>query len=43
MDVLTPIPENPARTNVGGNVPNFAAYANVKIGFKGGKLRLSQR
>jgi hypothetical protein len=43
MDVLTPIPENPTRTNVGGNVPNFAAYPNVRLGFKGGKLKLTQR
>ena len=42
-DVLTPVPEDPRRTNVGGNVPNFAVMPNIRIGFQGGKLKLGPR
>jgi len=42
-DVLTPVPEDPRRTNVGGNVPNFAVMPNIRIGFQGGKLQLGRR
>jgi len=42
-DVLTVVPEDPRRTNVGGNVPNFAVMPNIKIGFQGGKLQLGRR
>ena len=42
-DVLTRIPEDPARTNVGGNIPNFAIVPNIRIGFQGGRLKLTRR
>jgi hypothetical protein len=40
VDVLTPIPQSNERTRVGINNPNYATLPNVRIGLRGGRLRL---
>jgi hypothetical protein len=40
VDVLTPIPQSNERTRVGPNNPNYATLPNVRIGLRGGRLRL---